>query len=220
MGSTIDHGPAAPGAGHRRRPPPQGLDARSVEQRQHDADPGHIRACGWIKRTDLLHLKLFDCPHRERRCGGIRRCQPNHADRCDEPGTSPSSKSTTAPSVTTSVPGTLLVGVFGSAAKATVTPPTGMIEQAERLAGTGTLAASPNRDQQTQTVEATGARGHPHQGRVERGSTASSAAIVASLRADRGGISVHVNESGDWENSAGQRHGMGGPAGRTPMLSL
>jgi peptidoglycan/xylan/chitin deacetylase (PgdA/CDA1 family) len=74
-------------------------------------------------------------------------------------GTSSSSKSITAPSVTTSVSGTLLLGVFGAAANASVTPPSGMIEQAERLAGTGnTRCMTEFADQQAPAVGATGTR--------------------------------------------------------------
>jgi hypothetical protein len=52
-------------------------------------------------------------------------------------GSSSNSSSDVAPSVTTTAAGELLIGVFGEAANASVTPPTGMLEQVEQLAGTG-----------------------------------------------------------------------------------
>jgi len=73
-------------------------------------------------------------------------------------GSSAGSTSVTAPSVTTTAGGELLLGVFGAAAKATVTPPTGMIEHAERLGGTGnTRVLSELADQQV-GAGATGTR--------------------------------------------------------------
>jgi hypothetical protein len=42
-----------------------------------------------------------------------------------------SSKSITAPALTTTVPGTLLVGFFGTASNSSTAPPSGMLEQAE-----------------------------------------------------------------------------------------
>jgi hypothetical protein len=47
------------------------------------------------------------------------------------------STSITAPAVTTTVPGTLLVGFFGTAANPATTPPFGMIEQAELVQNAG-----------------------------------------------------------------------------------
>jgi len=74
-------------------------------------------------------------------------------------GTSSSSKSITAPLVTTTTPGTLLVGVFGAAANATVTPATGMIEQAERLGGSGNnRCLTEFADQEAPIAGSTGAR--------------------------------------------------------------
>ena len=48
-----------------------------------------------------------------------------------------SSTSITAPSVTSAVPGSVLVGAFGTAINATVTPATGMVEQADIKTGSG-----------------------------------------------------------------------------------
>ena len=48
-----------------------------------------------------------------------------------------SSTSITAPSVTSTVPGSKLVGVFGTAINATVTPAAGMVEQADIKTGSG-----------------------------------------------------------------------------------
>src|SRR5205085_5213631 len=60
-------------------------------------------------------------------------------------------------SVTISVDGELLLGLFAAAANATITPPTGMLEQMERIAGTGnTRALSELSDQQLGTAGATG----------------------------------------------------------------
>ena len=49
----------------------------------------------------------------------------------------PSSTSITAPSVTSTAPGSMLVGVFGTAINATMTPPSGMAEQADLKTGSG-----------------------------------------------------------------------------------
>jgi peptidoglycan/xylan/chitin deacetylase (PgdA/CDA1 family) len=74
-------------------------------------------------------------------------------------GSSSDSSSDVAPSVTTTVAGDLLIGVFGEAANASVTPPTGMLEQVEQLAGTGnTRVLSELSDQQLGAAGATGAR--------------------------------------------------------------
>ena len=49
----------------------------------------------------------------------------------------PSSTSITAPPVTSTIPGSMLVGVFGTAINATVTPAAGMVEQADIKTGSG-----------------------------------------------------------------------------------
>ena len=74
-------------------------------------------------------------------------------------GSSSNSSSDVAPSVTTTVAGDLLIGVFGEAANASVTPPTGMLEQVEQLAGTGnTRVVTELSDQQLGAAGATGTR--------------------------------------------------------------
>jgi hypothetical protein len=52
-------------------------------------------------------------------------------------GSSSGSTSIVGPSVTTTTAGELLIGAFGGAANASLTPPTGMLEENEQLAGTG-----------------------------------------------------------------------------------
>jgi peptidoglycan/xylan/chitin deacetylase (PgdA/CDA1 family) len=52
-------------------------------------------------------------------------------------GSSSGSTSIIAPSLTTTTTGDLLIGAFGGAANASVTPATGMLEENEQLAGTG-----------------------------------------------------------------------------------
>ena len=74
-------------------------------------------------------------------------------------GSSSNSSSDVAPSVTTTVAGDLLIGVFGEAANATVTPPAGMLEQLEQAAGTSTTRVlSELSDQQLGAAGATGTR--------------------------------------------------------------
>jgi hypothetical protein len=74
-------------------------------------------------------------------------------------GSSSNSSSDVAPSVTTTVAGDLVIGVFGEAANASVTPPTGMLEQIEQLAGTGnTRVVTELSDQQLGAAGATGTR--------------------------------------------------------------
>ena len=74
-------------------------------------------------------------------------------------GTASSSTSVVGPSVTTTGAGELLIGVFGGAVNASVTPPTGMLEQAERLGGTGnTRALIELADQELTAAVATGSR--------------------------------------------------------------
>jgi hypothetical protein len=74
-------------------------------------------------------------------------------------GSAANSSSDVAPSVTTTVTGDLLIGIFGEAANATVTPPTGMLEQVEQLAGAGnTRVLSELSDQQLGAAGATGSR--------------------------------------------------------------
>ena len=61
--------------------------------------------------------------------------------------------------MTTTVAGDLLIGVFGEAANASVTPPTGMLEQVEQLAGSGnTRVVAELADQQLGAAGATGNR--------------------------------------------------------------
>jgi len=74
-------------------------------------------------------------------------------------GSSSNSSSDVAPSVTTAAAGELLIGVFGETANASVTPPTGMLEQVEQLAGLGnTRVVSELSDQQLGAAGATGNR--------------------------------------------------------------
>ena len=74
-------------------------------------------------------------------------------------GSSSNSSSDVAPSVTTTVAGDLLIGVFGEAANASVTPPTGMLEQVEQLAGIGnTRVVTELSDQPLGAAGATGTR--------------------------------------------------------------
>jgi fibronectin type 3 domain-containing protein len=82
-------------------------------------------------------------------------------------GANPSSTSITAPSVTTGVTDTLLVGLFGTATNATITQPSDMAEQAEVAAGGKQKLASEAADAYRQAAGATG----------PRTATASSAAV-------------------------------------------
>jgi fibronectin type 3 domain-containing protein len=71
----------------------------------------------------------------------------------------PNSTSATAPSLSTDVANTLLVATFGAATNATVTPPSGMLEQAEIIGGTGNKrTVSELADQPSPPAGATGSR--------------------------------------------------------------
>jgi hypothetical protein len=74
-------------------------------------------------------------------------------------GSSSGSTSIVGPSVTTTTAGDLLLGAFGATANASVTPPTGMLEENEQLAGSGnTRVLTELSDQQLGAVGATGTR--------------------------------------------------------------
>ena len=79
-----------------------------------------------------------------------------------------SSTSITAPSVTSTVPGSMLVGVFGTAINATVTPASGMVERADIK--TGAAAKKIALELADDTLESPGATGL-------RVATASAAAV-------------------------------------------
>jgi hypothetical protein len=79
-----------------------------------------------------------------------------------------SSTSITAPSVTSTIPGSMLVGVFGTAINATVTPATGMVEQADIRTGSGPKKVAA--ELADETLAAAGATG-------TRVATASAAAV-------------------------------------------
>ena len=71
----------------------------------------------------------------------------------------PSSKSLNAPSLTTNTDGAMLVGLFGLAIDASITPPPGMTEQAEVIiAGSGLKTTSEAADQPRPTAGPTGPR--------------------------------------------------------------
>ena len=74
-------------------------------------------------------------------------------------GSSSGSTSIVAPSLTTTTAGDLLIGAFGGAGNASVTPATGMLEENEQLAGTGnTRIVVELSDQQLGAAGATGTR--------------------------------------------------------------
>ena len=78
------------------------------------------------------------------------------------------STSITAPSVTSTVPGSMLVGVFGTAVNAAMTPPADMVEQADIKTGSGPKKVAV--ELADDTLEAAGATG-------TRVATASAAAV-------------------------------------------
>ena len=73
--------------------------------------------------------------------------------------TASSSATVTAPTITTTVTGAMLVGFFGTSAASTATPPAGMTERLDDRATAGTyLASTEGADQQLGAAGATGAR--------------------------------------------------------------
>jgi hypothetical protein len=78
----------------------------------------------------------------------------------DASGVNGVSTSVTAPSVTTSAPGTVLIGLFAASGTTAVTPPAGMTERAEiaQSVGTGNKITSEAADELRPTAGATGTR--------------------------------------------------------------
>ena len=74
-------------------------------------------------------------------------------------GSSSGSTSIVAPSVTTTTAGDMLIGAFGGATNASVTLPTGLLEENEQLAGTGSSRVVVEiSDQQLSAAGTTGTR--------------------------------------------------------------